>query len=132
MSVENYCLINSDNIVTGVMVYDTEGSFEIPTGFTLQPAVSGVAEGYTWDGSSYTAPIEPVIPDNVKKICNTEDATTQLKESDWIGLSDVRKKVDPDNLIEWDNYRAALREFIINPSTNDISEIIMPDVVWIK
>ena len=73
-----------------------------------------------------------VMPDNVKKICNTDDATTQLKESDWIGLADVRKKVDSDNLIEWDNYRAALREFIINPSTNDISQIIMPDVVWIK
>ena len=57
------------------------------------------------------------LPDNIQADLNKMQAKELLKESDWVGLIDVREKLS--NLDEWDTYRASLRDFIINPKIGD-------------
>ena len=53
-------------------------------------------------------------------------AKEQLKESDWVGLIDVRAKLS--NLSAWDTYRASLRDFIINPKPDELP--LKPNAIW--
>ena len=84
----------------------------------------------TWDGSTYKDPALPTISDNLKKEQNKEKAKKFLAESDWVGLTDARKKLS--NLSDWDTYRTELRDFIVNPKTDSINAIrkTKPKVIW--
>lgn len=130
MSAGNYFLLNNDSIVVGKIIYDPDGTWKIPDNHSIQEAIDNVEIGYIWDGSSYIKPEKIEFPDDAKSLVHIDVAKDLLQKCDWIGLVDVRKKLDPENLVEWDSYRASLREFIINPSPEDPWDINEPEVIW--
>ncbi len=132
MTVGTYFLLDSNNIIIQRIEYDPEGNWKVPDNHSIREAIADVEEGDIWNGSSYDKPIIPEADDEAKKMTHSLEVKIRLAESDWVGLADVRQKLEPDNLVEWDTYRAALREFIITPSPNDPATLEEPEVVWIK
>ena len=114
-----YVILDSDNIILNTVVHDPSSNWKPPSGETLGeiPDTIRIEIGGKWDGKKYTPPVEKELPDNIQKDLNKMQAKELLKESDWVGLIDVREKLS--NLDEWDTYRASLRDFIINPKIGD-------------
>jgi len=115
-----YVLLDSNKVILNKIMYDPSSNWKPPTGQTISsiPDNIMVDNGGKWDGTNYTAPVEEEMPDAAKKKINAKLAKEQLKESDWIGLIDVREKLS--NLNDWDTYRASLRDFIINPKPDEL------------
>ncbi len=114
-----YVILNSDNIILNTVMHDPSSNWKPPSGETLGeiPDTIRIEIGGKWDGKEYTPPIEEKLPDNIQADLNKLQAKELLKESDWVGLIDVREKLS--NLDEWDTYRASLRDFIINTKIGD-------------
>ena len=114
-----YVLLNADKIILNTIMHDPKSDWKPPTGQTIGAIPDNIELqiGGKWDGKTYTAPVQEEPPDDVKKDFNKDFAKNMLKESDWVGLVDVRAKLS--NLSEWDTYRASLRDFIINPKTDN-------------
>ena len=127
-----YVVLDSNNKIINKIMYDPSGNWSPPSGQTVGSIPDNVVieKMGTWDGSTYTAPSKPTIPDDVKKAQNKAKAKEFLAESDWVGLADAREKLS--NVSAWDTYRTALREFIVNPKTDSIGVIrkTKPDVIW--
>ena len=114
-----YVILNSDNVILNTVMHDLSSNWKPPSGETLGeiPDTITIEIGGKWDGKEYTPPVEEKLPDNIQADLNKMQAKELLKESDWVGLIDVREKLS--NLDEWDTYRASLRDFIINPKIGD-------------
>ena len=114
-----YVILNSDNIILNTVMHDPSSNWKPPSGETLGeiPDTIRIEIGGKWDGKKYTPPVEEKLPDNIQADLNKMQAKELLEESDWVGLIDVREKLS--NLNDWDDYRAALRDFIINPKKGD-------------
>lgn len=125
-----YVILNSENIIVDKIMYDPSSDWTPPTGFTLGAIPDNIDAdfGGKWESNTYTAPVIPPLPDDIKKDLNKEQAKISLEESDWIGLADVRDKLTESNLIEWDTYRQTLRSYLGEGST--ATRPIAPDVVW--
>ena len=123
-----YVLLDSNKVILNKIMYDPSSNWNPPTGQTIGsiPDNIMVENGGVWDGKKYTGPVVEEIPDDMKKKINAKLAKEQLKESDWVGLADVRAKLS--NLSEWDTYRASLRDFIINPKPDELP--LKPKVIW--
>ena len=123
-----YVLLNSDNIILNKVMYDPSSDWKPPSGQTLVEIPDNILVdiGGKWDGKKYTAPVVEEMPDDAKKKVNAKLAKEQLKESDWVGLADVREKLS--NLSAWDTYRASLRDFIINPKPDELT--VKPKAIW--
>ena len=123
-----YVLLDSNKVILNKIMYDPSSNWKPPTGQTIGsiPDNIMVDNGGKWDGTNYTGPVVEEMPDDAKKKINAKMAKEQLKESDWVGLIDVRAKLS--NLSAWDTYRASLRDFIINPKPDELP--LKPNAIW--
>ena len=123
-----YVLLDANKVILNKVMYDPSSDWKPPSGETIGEIPDNVTFdiGGKWDGTNYTAPVEEEMPDDIKKKVNAKLAKEQLKESDWVGLADVREKLS--NLSAWDTYRASLRDFIINPKPDELPS--KPEVIW--
>ena len=53
---------SSDGYVENVVLYDEDGTWEVPVGYELIDAEYPAQPGATWDGSQFVAPVIPVAP----------------------------------------------------------------------
>ena len=63
MALSDRALINADNIVENVILYDDEHPYQVPDGYTLGPA--GANMGDKWDGTTYISTAPPAPPVNL-------------------------------------------------------------------
>ena len=102
------------------LVYQIEDSeFEVHSDFSWVDCDDSVEVGYTYDGSSFTAPAGPTAAEQLDKLRSKRDV--YLSRSDWTQgadspLTDAQKT-------EWATYRQALRDITVTYSSID-------DVVW--
>ena len=123
-----YVLLDANKVILNKVVYDPSSDWKPASGETLGEIPDNVDFGIggKWDGGKYIEPVEEEMPDAAKKKVNAKMAKEQLKESDWVGLADVREKLS--NLSAWDTYRATLRDFIINPKPDELP--LKPEAAW--
>ena len=51
---------SSDGYVENVVLYDEDGTWEVPVGYELVDAEYPAQPGATWDGSQFVAPVIPM------------------------------------------------------------------------
>ena len=52
----------SDGYVDNVVLYDPDGTWEIPVGYELVDATYPAQPGATWDGARFIPPVIPEVP----------------------------------------------------------------------
>ena len=63
MAIQRMAVVDAENNVVNVIVYDTEGNWTPPEGCILVDAETGGGVGETWDGEE----LLPVLGPEVKK-----------------------------------------------------------------
>ena len=53
---------SSDGYVENVVLYDEDGTWEVPVGYELVDAEYPAQPGATWDGARFIAPVIPTVP----------------------------------------------------------------------
>lgn len=85
-------------IENGCVTNVAEAKTPLAENWVLAPA--GVGIGYTYDGTTWTAPIVRVSPDKIR-----EQRDELLSASDWTQVADA-----PVDQAAWATYRQALRD----------------------
>lgn len=60
MTIQRMAVVDADNKVVNVIIYDTEGGWSPPEGCILVDASEAGGPGDTWDGTQFVAPIENI------------------------------------------------------------------------